>query len=43
MMAGLPFIPGVPIPARTPGTNIVQTDDVTVLRRGYAFWRQLAT
>lgn len=37
MMAGLPAMPGVTIPARTRGTIINQTGDVTLLRRRYNF------
>jgi len=37
MMAGLPATPGVTIPARTRGTIINQTGDVTVLRRSNEF------
>lgn len=37
MMAGLPVMPGMTVPARTPGTVIMQTGDVTVMRRQVTF------
>jgi hypothetical protein len=37
MMAGLPPMPGVAVPPRSPGAVIVQTGDVTVVRRQMIF------
>ena len=37
IMAGLPSMPGVPVPPRSAGTVIVQMGDVTVVRRQVVF------